>query len=174
MYSLTADADADGEWVSRPLLATQFDEGGARFSPDGKWIAYVSNESGRYQVYVAEWIDDERIGSPRRVGLCSAVSHLEWNSAGDRLFFLGTGRNIFETRITTDPALSISTPQPVLNLNDVTSAKLDIEEEGFGLFPDGRFAIVQKGDNEDDASQLNVVFNWNQELRRRVPTGTKP
>ena len=125
-------------------------------------------------MYVAEWIENERIGSVRRVGLCSAVSHLEWNSAGDRLFFLGTGRNILETRITTDPALSISTPQPVLNLNDLTSAKLDIEAEGFGLFPDGRLVIVQKGENEDDASRLNVVFNWNRELQRRVPTGTRP
>jgi hypothetical protein len=174
VYSLTADADADAEWVSKPLLATQFDEGGARFSPDGKWIAYVSNESGRYEVFVAQWIETDRIGSVRRIGRCTPEAVVAWSSNGDQVFYLAAQRNIVASRISTEPTLSASTPIPVLNFDDMMSAKLDMNKEGFGLFPDGKLVIVQKGENEDDASRLNVVFNWNEELRRRVPTGTNP
>ena len=69
------------------------------------------------------------------------------------------------------PEPTSSTPKQSGSLG---RAKSDLQDQGRSLLPDGRFVIVQKADHKDDASRVIVVFNWNEELRRRIPTGTNP
>jgi hypothetical protein len=64
----------------RELQATAYDEGGARFSPDGRLVAFVSNESGRREVYVAAYHKDGTLGSPQKASQGAAPSAVRVNS----------------------------------------------------------------------------------------------
>ena len=74
-----------GEGKPKPYLQTRFDEGAANFSPDGRWVAYVSDDSGRFEVYVQ--------GFPEHRGkwLVSSDggSRPHWRANGKELYWVG-------------------------------------------------------------------------------------
>ena len=68
-------------------------------------------------------------------------------------------------KITTDPKLSVSRPETVLDVGELRAVNNEIVP-----LPDGkRFVFIQKGDQEKEAKHLNVVLNWFEELDRKVP-----
>ena len=72
-----------GESNPEPFLATPFDEGGPRFSPDGRWIAYQSYESGRGEIYVRSFPE----GSGRQLVSTNGGEYAAWNPEGGELFY---------------------------------------------------------------------------------------
>ncbi len=100
----------EGERKPQPLLTdNQFDQVGAVFSPDGKYLAYTSNESGRYEVYVRPFRQGIGKWQISTVGGANPV----WARSGKQLFYSGSA-NIMGVDVTTQPVFSASTPRVVV------------------------------------------------------------
>ena len=155
--------ELQGERNITVFLKTPFDEGNPAISPDGRWVAHLSLESGRSEIYVRPFPGP---GGKWQISTEGGVAPV-WARNGRELFYASspTGQ-LMAVDITTQPTFQAGTPRVVL-------------EEGFRLVagaqganydvsPDGqRFLMVQGG--EANLTELNVVLNWFEELKQRVP-----
>jgi serine/threonine-protein kinase len=162
-------ASLDSSTTSRPLLNTQFNENGAAVSPDGRWLAYSSDESGRAEVYVRPFPEVDRSRST-----VSTEGGLEprWSRDGRTLYYINGGgpvqRVLWSAAIHPGPAFNSEQPKVLAKLSTDTSAAYDVA-------PDGRFLFHMSATNSAVRSQrvpqIVVVRHWFDELRARVPTG---
>jgi serine/threonine-protein kinase len=158
-------------WVMRandrsvqPFLATRFNEGGAAFSPDGRWLAYVSNESGRPEIYVQPYPGP---GGKWQISTDSGAEPL-WNQNGRELFYR-SGKRMMSVQISTEPAFVASKPV-VLFERDYAVSQFPAVGIAYDVSRDGqRFLMVKEPDQAGSVPQINVVVNWFEELRRLAP-----
>jgi serine/threonine-protein kinase len=151
----------DGDRKPRPFLESPFNEETPIFSSDGRWLAYVSDESGRYEVYVRPYPGP---GGKWQISTEGGAGPV-WNRNGRELFYRN-GNKMMVVEISTEGAFSAAKP------------KLLFETEGpatystfpdYDVSPDGRrFLMIRDG--EQPATQVNVVLNWFEELKRKAPT----
>ena len=154
----------DGQQQPRPILQTPALEFDAQFSPDGRYLAYASNESGRNEVYVrpfpnlqeAKWQISTQGGREPK-----------WAHSGDELFYR-SGEGMMAVTITTQPIFRTGTPRllfedPYIRTRTPTTAHYDVSADG------QRFLMVQEEAQQAEATQINVVLNWFEELKERVP-----
>ncbi|MCH8267802.1 MAG: protein kinase, partial [Acidobacteria bacterium] len=154
----------DGERSPHALLQTKFDEYRATFSPDGRWITYISNQSGRNEVYVLSY------PGPRRTVQISTEGgdFPRWNPNGQELFYR-QGDTIMVVTVQMEPEFRASKPQALFDAPFVAD---EILAPSYDITPDGqRFVMVQASEQGSAATQINVVLNWFEELKRLVPTG---
>jgi Tol biopolymer transport system component len=131
---------------SEPLVQTQYVESHPAFSPDGQWLAYQSNRSGRYEVYIQPF---DRPGEPVRISDAGGLAP-RWPQDGRELFFLDPEGQIMAAVLT--PGKTVSKPPARL-----TNGR---PIEGFDVAPDGtRFVAVVSLPNPAPPS-LTVVMNW--------------
>jgi Tol biopolymer transport system component len=130
-----------------PLLRTRFDEDEPRFSPDRKWIAYDSNESGASEVYVAK--GDGR-GGRIRVSTDGGFSP-RWRRDGTELFYLAPGRRLMATSVKIGAAFQAGNP---VELFRVEPAVLD-----FDVAPDGHRFLVSVA-AKPAGPPITVIVNW--------------
>jgi serine/threonine protein kinase/Tol biopolymer transport system component len=152
----------------QPFLQTPFNEEGPRFSPDGRWLAYVSNESGRYEIYVQPY------PGPGGKWQISTEGGTEpaWNRNGRELFYR-SGDKMMAVDIASQPGFAAGMPRmlfqgPYYVTPAGTYANYDVS-------PDGqRFLMLKPSESAEAApTQINVVLNWFEELKQKVPTGKK-
>jgi serine/threonine protein kinase/Tol biopolymer transport system component len=150
-----------------PFINAPFRERGAAFSPDGRWIAYASDESGVDEVYVQPYPGP---GGKVTISMNGGRSPV-WPAAGRELFYRN-GFRMMAVPIETSPSLRIGTPRLLFESNFIA------ENDGSGVnnydvAPDGRFLMIQPkaadGQSELPRPQINVVVNWFEELKRLVP-----
>jgi serine/threonine-protein kinase len=151
---------------AQPFLRTPFQEGSPRFSPDGRWMAYDSNESGRIEVYVQPYPGP---GAKIQISTEGGTEPL-WDPTGRELFYR-QGKRMMAVEVSTQPNFSAGNPRVLFETSDTQS-------EGYGMTydvsPDGqRFLMIQPIEEEAPPTQINVVLNWAEELKRRVPAETK-
>jgi serine/threonine protein kinase len=140
-----------GDRKPQPFLNTQFNESDARFSPDGKWVAYVSNESGRNEVYVRalkgsgeKWkISTDGGSSPR------------WRQEKE-LFYMAADGRLMVVPLKTGTSFARGTPTPLFH-TDSPLAEYDVAA-------DGRRLLVNTGSNQ--SVPVTVVMNWLAGLNR--------
>jgi serine/threonine-protein kinase len=145
----------DGERMLRPILATPALEDEARLSPDGRWMAYRSNESGRFEIYVAPYPGP---GGRAQVST-NGGSNPVWAPDGRELFFR-SGNKLMAAAIETTPELRAGVPK----------ALFEGRFEGFDIAPDGqRFVLVRPAYPDLPPKPLVVVLGWLDDLSRRVP-----
>ncbi len=153
-----------GDHTPQPWLRTSFHEWGAVFSPDGFWLAYVSNESGRNQIYV------QAFPGPGRKWQISVDGGTEpvWARNGRELFFRD-GDKLFAVATQTRPVFSAGPPD--LLFQSRYERGLTLGHINYDVAPDGQhFLMVQGSEQEAAPTQLSVIVNWFEELNRRVPT----
>ncbi len=155
----------EGERKPQPFLRTPFNESQARFSPDGRWLAYVSNESGRDEVYV------QPFPGPGGKWLISTEGGNEpvWNPSGRELFYRN-GDKMMVVAVTTTPAFSAAKPRLLFEGQYETNP---MPVPAYDVTPDGQRFVMIKGEREAAPTQLNVVLNWSDELRRLAPAGKR-
>ncbi len=154
----------EGERTSQPLFQSQFNENKGMISPDGHWIAYDSNESGRRQIYVRPFPNvEEGKWQISRNGGTEPV----WARRGQELFYRNGGAMIV-VGFKTEPTFTAGNPVVLFRGRYGTS------ETGvnYDISPDGqRFLMIKEADeDEGQPGQINVVLNWFEELKRLVPT----
>jgi serine/threonine protein kinase len=141
-----------------PWLVTPAEENVARFSPDGRLVAYQSNASGRTEVYVQA----RAAGSPRVSVSAGGGNTPVWSLEGDRLFFRKNNAVMVST-ITTRPSLSAGEPQLLFDGGWALRGVGD-----FALRPDGKsFLMVQRAPDAIP-TRIDLVLNWFGELARRA------
>jgi hypothetical protein len=143
-----------GDRTPRALVKSRFSEGTPRVSPDGRWLAYASDESGRAEVYVQSFPD----GGDRIQVSSDSGDEPRWSADSRELFFRAGGQ-MFRARIGGGAALSVSRPEALFR------AEL---APGYSVARDGRFLVVQR-DPQAPAVRVNVILNWFDQLRARVP-----
>ena len=139
------------------------------FSPDGHWLAYISDESGRPEIYVQPY------PGPGGKWQISTEGGIEpaWNRNGRELFFR-SGSKMMGVEVTTQPTFSAGKPK-VLFEGQYLEVQAGLMGTAYDVSPDGqRFLMIKSGEQAQAApTQINVVLNWFEELKRRVPTGTR-
>jgi serine/threonine-protein kinase len=144
-----------------PFLQTRFDESAARFSPDGRWLAYLSNESGRYEIYVQPYPGP---GGKWQIST-EGGSEPVWNPNGQELFYRSGGK-MMAVDITTQPGFARGKPRVLFEgqyePTPATTPNYDVS-------PDGQRFLMLKPSEQEAPTQINVVLNWFEELKRRVP-----
>jgi Tol biopolymer transport system component len=159
-------------WVLRlsdrtlqPFLRTPSNESAPRFSPDGRWLAYVSDESGRYEIYVRPYPGPE---GKRQISTEGGTEPL-WNRNGQELFYRG-GNKMMAVQITTQPNFAFGSPRALFDAGQYMppTGPYSYPFPNYDVSPDGqRFLMITK----ESKPQINVVLNWFEELKRRVPSG---
>jgi len=157
-----------GEKVERhPWLRTPFNERAARLSPDGHWLAYVSNESGRDEVYVQPFPGP---GGKWQISVSGGAEPI-WSHAGSEIFYR-SGDKMMAVRLASGRGFSAETPHVLFEGRFVPTRR---GEAAYDVSPDDRrFVMVQRDDVHSVATRLNVVLNFSEELKRRAPTGRQP
>jgi serine/threonine-protein kinase len=152
---------------AEPFLRTSFNESVPRFSRDGHWLAYISNESGRYEVYVQPFPGP---GGKWQISTEGGTEPL-WNPNGRELFYR-SGNKIMAVDVTTQPGFAAGTPRKLFEGPYLPSP---LTNPNYDVSPDGqRFLMLKPSESAEAApTQINVVLNWFEELKRRVPTGGK-
>src|SRR5712692_774487 len=152
---------------AQPFLRTPFDETLPRFSPDGHWLAYISDESGRYEIYVQPYPGP---GGKWQISTEGGTAPV-WNPNGRELFYR-SGDKMMAVDIATQPGFAAGTPRMLFE-GPYEPAPVPIDN--YDVSPDGqRFLMIKPSEQAQAApTQINVVLNWFEELKRRVPAGKK-
>jgi Tol biopolymer transport system component len=142
------------EKKARPLIQTPFSEAGAVFSPDGKWIAYSSNESGRQEVYVRSLSGDAKYQLSANGG-----SMPRWRSDGSEVFFIAPENSMTSVKISWQPQFTASAPQLLFTFRQKRRYQTDREVPTYDVTRDGqRFLVSMLTANSD--APITVVQHW--------------
>jgi serine/threonine protein kinase len=146
-----------------PFLITPKDQRSAEFSPDGNYVAYASDESGRYEVYVKPFPSGEGKSQVSIAG--GAVPR--WSRRGDELFF-ASGNDIMAVHVQTKPSLVLGQPQKLFSRRPVRSDRPEGLYDAYDVSADGqRFVMLQSDEQQTTSQKLIVVQNWFAEFRER-------
>ena len=134
----------------RPFLQTKFNEGAARFSPDGRWLAYVSNESGRYEVYVRSFDGSSEKHTISLEGGTEAV----WARSGDELFYR-SGDRMMAATVSLNPSFSVQQRRMLFEGRYLPARRL---HANYDVSPDGKRFLMVRQIGQTAAPQLRVVL----------------
>ena len=141
----------------RPFVVTPGNDYFAQFSPDGKWLAYVSDETGRDQAYICSFPDC----ADRRT--VSFGTEPKWSSDGQELFFRN-GNQMWAVEIRDQTNMTLGERQALFKGQFRTP---DIGFGSYDVHPDGdRFLMI----TDSPKDEIRVAQNWFEELKARVPT----
>lgn len=154
-----------GERKSTVLLATPYFEVWPRVSPDGRWVAYSSSESGRGEVYVRPFVDPgpgggaPRFGSGRwQVSIAGGIFPT-WSRDGRALFFIGPAGEMMASTIEVDGAtLKPGAPVKLFDTRVLGGGNDNATGRQYDVASDGRFLIIEAPDVE--ASPITLIQNW--------------
>jgi serine/threonine protein kinase len=159
----------EGNGERKLLLESDYVESHPRISPDGRWMAYFSDETGDMQIFVRPFPEVDQ--GKWQVSVDGGQSPL-WSPDGRELYYLN-GDAIMEAQVNTEPTFSASKPKILFRGNYVTGYR---ENPEWDISPDGkRFLMIKPPAAMDDDSaieirtQINIVLNWFEELKQRVP-----
>jgi serine/threonine-protein kinase len=160
-----------GTPAEAPLIATAANEHNPVVSPDGRWLAYQSNESGRYEIYVRPFPD---VDSGRRQISTNEGTRPEWSADGKELFYYrddsGPGAEIVAVPVELSETFRAGTPKTLFSGPYLAGQQLrgvyDVTRDG------QRFLMIKRvvSESEVPAQTIVIVENWLEELKRLVPT----
>jgi Tol biopolymer transport system component len=153
--------------TAQPFLRTQFDEAEPRFSPDGRWLAYSSNESGRFEIYVQPYPGP---GGKWQISTEGGIDPV-WNPNGRELFY-SSGDKMMAVDIAAQPGFAAGKPRMLF---EGKYERAPVPVANYDVSPDGqRFLMLKPSEQEQAApTQINVVLNWFEELKQKVPLAKK-
>jgi len=150
----------EGDPQPRPVVKTPGYDGGGEFSPDGRWMAYVSNGSGQFEVYLRPYPGPER----KRQVSTRGGTHPKWNRNGKELFYRD-GNKMMVVDVSTSPDLTLSQPRVLFDQRYAFGTRTI---SNYDVSPDGQRFVMVKDDSA--SGRVNIVLNWFEELKHLVPT----
>jgi eukaryotic-like serine/threonine-protein kinase len=148
-----------GERQPTALLNTAFGQQQGQFSPDGKWLAYTSDESGKNEVYIQPF---PLTGAKYQVST-GGGSHLRWRRDGKELFYLDADRKLMAVPIQAGAALAAGSPQSLFELRGVGSGAP--RRYPYDVTADGQRFLVSLPVSEA-TTPITIVLNWTAEVKR--------
>ena len=153
----------EGKPTTEPLLDSPYGEWAAKISPDGGWLTYVSNESGRKEVFVQPFPGP----GPKIPISTEGGTEPLWDPKGQELFYRN-GENMMAVAYTTEPTFT------ALSTETLFEDQYRVTAPGFPNYdydPDRQRFLMIRSEQETRATQVRVILNWFEELKQRVPTG---
>jgi eukaryotic-like serine/threonine-protein kinase len=150
----------DGDRKPHPLLRGPFNVISAAVSPDGRWFAYTSNESGRDEVYVRPFSES----NGRWPISVDGGEFPVWAKDGRELYYRN-GDRIMAVAVRSEKTFFAAKPRVLFE------AKYP-ETHGrpnYDVMPTGEFVVIEPGESDTVPSQINVILHWAEEVRQRVP-----
>ena len=144
---------------AQPFLRTSFNESAAQFSPDGRWLAYVSDESGRSEIYVQPYPGP---GGKWQVSTEGGIEPM-WNRSG---IYYRNENKMMAVEVTTQLSFSAGKPHVLFEGQYMSMRQTNAV---YDVSPDGQRFLMGK-ESETQTNQINVVLNWFEELNRRLRT----
>ena len=155
----------EGDREPQPFIISPNIESFPKFSPDGNWLAYVSDELGPVNVYVSpypkpdvKYLVSEEEGGGEPV----------WSPDGSELFYR-SGNRMMAVSVETEPTFRAGRPEVLFERRYVTS-RISPGNPYYDISPDGQRFLMIKSAEGSQSLQINVVQNWFEELKRLVPT----
>jgi Tol biopolymer transport system component len=167
LYGEFAAATGEDVWVfsaadgkSTPLLHGPANEFSARFSPDGRWVAYASDQSGRAEVYVRPFPGP---GTRSQVSFDGGIDPV-WSADGSELFFTH-GNTMYAAAVALGEEFESGAAQRLF------SGPYAFGESpmNYDAAPDGQHFLVPRGRTDSAPRQLELVLNWFEEVKRLAP-----
>lgn len=146
-----------------PVVSTpQFNHFAAAVSSDGRWLAYQSNESGRPEIYVRDFVE----GGGRWQVSTAGGQEPHWSPDGRELYYRNNG-SLMVVPIETQTSFQAGTPKnlfgEVYDLRSNTGETYEVDPRG------GRFLLIRPPKEDVSSAQVRIVLNWFGELKRLVP-----
>ena len=137
-----------------PFLQTEFNEFGAKLSPDSKWVAYTSNESGQNEVYAQTFPSP---GGKSQIST-GGGNRPVWRRDGRELFYIAADGKLMAVEVKTGSKLEASAPKPLFDAHLVSRS--------FDISPDGRRFLLANPLEDAGHTPMTVVVNWTGEVKR--------
>ena len=148
----------------------------AAFSPDGRWVAYHSDETGRDAIYVQPFPATGAKYQIPKNDPSQVDHHPVWSSDGKEIFYIPAQGALAAVSVTTQPGFAFGNAVPVPRAF-ITENSAPINERNYDLTPDSRIVgAMQASESEQSqtgtptAPEIRVVLNWFEELKTRAPT----
>jgi Tol biopolymer transport system component len=154
-----------GERKPIPVANSRFNESQGQFSPDGRWVAYASDESGRHEIYVVPFPPgDGRTGK----SLVSSAGGLQprWRADGKELYYLGLDGSVIAVDTQTDPAFQAETPHALFRPPTFTSGNATNTVYRYDATRDGKKFLMVNALVGEPPSPVTVVLNWETGLKK--------
>ncbi len=145
-----------GGSVPVPYLNAEFNEQNGRFSPDGKWVAYTSNESGVDAVYVQSF----PVSGAKFQISDGGSSQPQWSTDGTELFYLAADRTLMVVPITRTAAEPFRPGLPKALFTVPTVQGGGVNENSYAVGNDGKRFLISVGDGTGSGPPLTVMLNW--------------
>jgi serine/threonine-protein kinase len=155
----------EGDEKPRALIRTKFSEGSPKFSPNGAWLAYSTNESGQPEVWAMAYPAGERVPISTNGGTDPL-----WRHDGRQLYYR-LGDQLMVVDISYDPSLKASKPRVLWRGNYLAGAGSSCGMAGptsanYDVTPDGeRFLMIEDASSTAESEHVRVVSNWSVELK---------
>lgn len=144
-----------------PFLKASFGFSDGAFSPDGRWVAYASNESGRWEVYVAPFPGP---GGNWKIS-SGGGTEPRWRADGKELFYLAADGRLMAAAVKEGPPFEAAAAEVLFQTHQRERiASTDIFS--YDVSPDGQRFLVNTDSGETTSSPLNLVLHWTPEPRR--------
>ena len=159
LWTLDLETMAPESFLDTP----QYTETYGKLSPDGKWMAYASNETDQFEIYVRPFPGPD----PRHAVSIEGGTQPQWSRDGRELFYLGADRTVMAVEVETAPELRISNRRELFSGRYHFPGAID-----YDVAPDGRFIMLKDIADAAHPAELVLVEGWFQELARLVPAET--
>ena len=160
LWTLPIPAGAAGEAKPVAFLNSEFNETGGQFSPDGRFVAYESDESGPSEVYVSPFPDAKSGKWPISSG---GGYQPRWRRDGRELLYFAVGGRLMSVDVTLSPAFKASAPKVLLQAPVFNGAVSNTHH--WDLTPDGKRFLINTVPT-DISAPLTVVLNWQEGLKK--------
>jgi hypothetical protein len=161
--------EPSGGGEPKPLVQSPTSAWGASVSPDNKFIAFVSDETGRPEVYVQAYPGP---GAKRQVSTEGGSAPI-WARAGGELFFRNADQ-IIAVRIAVEPTFMVGRARVLFQAAPGSILAATQATRNYDLLPTGDFVVLRGQEDVARVTGLGVTLNWFTELRRRVPVPQAP
>ena len=164
LWILPTASDGTPSGAPTPFTDSVFNESQGQFSPDGQWIAYASDESGRSEIYVQPFPAPTGGGSRNQVS-SSGGREPRWRDG--ELFYVSPDGKLMAVRVTQGPTFTADIPHALFQ-EPAPYLSNNLPLFHWDAAPDGQRFLFET--RKPLSEPLTVVLNWQQELKRRVPT----
>jgi eukaryotic-like serine/threonine-protein kinase len=153
----------------RPLVKTADGEANGMISPDGRWLAYQSNEAGTWDIYVRPLRDLDR-GARFTVSTAGGTQP-RWALDGRELFYLSTRNEMMSVKVGMSENWSVTTPVKLFDASPYFVGGTANPFFNYDVAREGRFLMIKLGGpaNEGSPATIVVVQHWFEEVKRLVP-----
>ena len=151
-----------GDGRPNPFLRAAYGVSHGQFSPDGRWVAYVSNESGRSEIHVAPFPGP---GSSWKISTAGGTEP-RWRRDGTELFYLAPDGKLMVVAVRTGPPFEAGVAKPLFQVRRRERVSAS-DHYGYDVSADGQRFLVSAEVGEETAAPLTLVFNWADEARKK-------